>query len=648
MNDPEGLPEPVKAEMRGLTLTGMTVWIVDSNAFIHLGSIASEEAIESLKGSLSEHGGAIHVTSGVHDEVRTVRFRAWRDRPRVLDVLSDVLHTTPISEGEIRGLANAIGEKAAPQDVDVSLMVLAAKKHGMGLDVVLVSDDYKMTTTREKAGLGYDTCPPSTFIQSLSDGASGKHSSRLRSLAKRIRAAEMRYAISRAGEYDIQGKLTWLIESLLSTKPSLPQQVKENAPNSIETSIQSLRRHVAGENVKKSNLKRLGALPEVCQPIREIDDHLESLLGVEGDPNDLYLSGLEVLQSVLERVGAGLSPLGDEQCMIAHRVMSGPVSRLESVLGLLAGSLGRGHASSLHMARALSQSTLSDDSRAEAMTMHHLGLMAIASEDNLRASMLFERAADQSALAGNSSLAHLIAAGISRHLAGEDDDARTLIATAARIVQEDKEAAIEPILGLARSLMGIDRPWLALELFDEALECAVESGANAEVERITNLLTLVNVAAVGEEDGTRKKTRDLLDRLNEIQLESQEEIQVVNEEIDQLVESQLSPLNETWRDWRDSSDLIPENEALIVVRVVRNDEGVLAVTHHPDIGGLGLWLPGESPDLAPGIAVSMGGTRIKLAEASDDLIESQNIRGVIAVETPGELMVSINSLGEDV
>ena len=122
----------------------------------------------------------------------------------------------------------------------------------------------------------------------------------------------------------------------------------------------------------------------------------------------------------------------------------------------------------------------------------------------------------------------------------------------------------------------------------------------------------------------------------------------MNEEIDQLVESQLSPLNETWRDWRDSSDLIPENEALIVVRVVRNDEGVLAVTHHPDIGGLGLWLPGESPDLAPGVAVSIGGTRIKLAEASNDLIQSQNIRGVIAVESPGELVVSINSLGEDV
>ena len=46
--------------------------------------------------------------------------------------------------------------------------------------------------------------------------------------------------------------------------------------------------------------------------------------------------------------------------------------------------------------------------------------------------------------------------------------------------------------------------------------------------------------------------------------------------------------------------------------------------------------------------MSIGGTRIKLAEASNDLIQSQNIRGVIAVESPGELVVSINSLGEDV
>ena len=50
---------------------------------IHLGAIASEDAITSFKTSLSKHGGMIHVTSGVHDELKTVRFRSWRERPRV-------------------------------------------------------------------------------------------------------------------------------------------------------------------------------------------------------------------------------------------------------------------------------------------------------------------------------------------------------------------------------------------------------------------------------------------------------------------------------------------------------------------------------------------------------------------------------------
>ena len=48
----------------------MTVWVVDSNAFIHLGAIASEDAVTSFRNSLSKHGGMIHVTSGVHDEVK--------------------------------------------------------------------------------------------------------------------------------------------------------------------------------------------------------------------------------------------------------------------------------------------------------------------------------------------------------------------------------------------------------------------------------------------------------------------------------------------------------------------------------------------------------------------------------------------------
>ena len=621
----------------------MTVWIVDSNAFIHLGSIASEDAIKSMGSALAPHGGVMHVTSGVHDEVKTVRFRSWKGRPRVLDVLKDLLQTTSISPDEVRGLAAAIGEKAAPQDVDVSLMVLAARMHGEGSDVVLVSDDYKMTTTRERAGLGYSTCPPSTFLQRLADGARGSDGGKLRSLARRVRAAEMRYAISRAGEYDIQGKLTWLVESLLTARPPIPPPVKEDG-GGIEISIRALRRHIAGEKVKASALKRLGDLPSICASVGEIDGHLESLLGEGGDPSDLYVSSLGVLQSVLESTGMGLAPLNDELCMIAHRVMAGPISRLESVLGLLAGSLGRNEASSLHLARALSQASLAVDASAESRIMHHLGLMAIAADEPERAASLFDGASAQSLRSGNSNLRHLIAAGISRHLSGDGDGADSNISEAARIIDEDEGSAIEPLVILARSLMGIDRPWLALEIFDEALECAIEAEIESEVDRIRNLLTLVNVAAVGEEDDERRSLRRLLDGLNRVEGIAEERVETVTEEVDEAVDAQLVPIEETWREWRASNDLVPDGEALSVVRVVEGEGGLLAVVHHSELGGLGIWLPGEAPELAPGQRLTISGTRIKLAEPTKDLTSSQNIRGVIAVESPEALKVSIEAI----
>ena len=63
---------------------------------------------------------------------------------------------------------------------------------------------------------------------------------------------------------------------------------------------------------------------------------------------------------------------------------------------------------------------------------------------------------------------------------------------------------------------------------------------------------------------------------------------VVNKEIDQLVESQLSPISETWRDWRESSELIADHESLVVVRVVKTDEGVLASLTILNLVGLGM------------------------------------------------------------
>ena len=60
-------------------------------------------------------------------EIKTVRFQRWKNKPNLLEKMKPILTTIGVEDSQIRGLANQIGEKAAPQDVDLSLMVLASK-----------------------------------------------------------------------------------------------------------------------------------------------------------------------------------------------------------------------------------------------------------------------------------------------------------------------------------------------------------------------------------------------------------------------------------------------------------------------------------------------------------------------------------------
>ena len=100
-------------------------WVVDSNAFIHFGNLAKKEFKDDFSKCLVNSQGVIHsVTSGVHGEVRNVRFKVWDGRPNLLETLQELMVTSEVSEAEIRSVASLIGEKASPQDVDLSLMIL--------------------------------------------------------------------------------------------------------------------------------------------------------------------------------------------------------------------------------------------------------------------------------------------------------------------------------------------------------------------------------------------------------------------------------------------------------------------------------------------------------------------------------------------
>ncbi len=615
-------------------------WVVDSNCFIHVGSMAPDSFLRDLKRVLDSGESTLYVTPGVHREIKTVRFQRWPGQPNLLDEFKDYLITVTIDEEEIRALANHIGEKASPQDVDLSLMILGSKLAHEGKKVTLVSDDYKMTTTGEKANLNFETCPPSTFLQRLADlGGSGQRS-RLRSLSRRVRAAEMRYAISRAGQYDIQAKLTWMVDSLLTSRTASAEE-SENLNSTDESKlISALIRSIRGEKVKKSMLNKLGSLPEICAPVIELDKHLSTLSssGTSDDINDAYDKSVGLLSEILETTGIGLAPLGEEMAEIAHRAMSGNLYRMESALGMLAKMSGNLRLSRLHLSRALSNATLVDDMGAEMRAMHQLGLLAIAGENWNRAAMLFETADRQSQLIGENRLGHLVLAGITRHLCGNEQLAKSHLNAAKKIVDADQVESTTVLTNIGNSLLAIDCPGLAIEVLDEAMECAIESNQSDKLETLAETLLLANTALNDKDISQYDGLRQLLDGLNEISQDVAGKFEAQISDIDQRAAELSKPLDETWNEWQHATKLIPAGSSLVVLRIDEDDQGrSLVVSHHSEIGAIGLWLPDGGISAAPGNLIKIHESRIKVAQATEDLRSIHNIRGVVAVEDSNAL-----------
>ena len=613
------------------------VWVVDSNCFIHVGSMAREGFLNDVEKVLESENSGLYVTPGVHGEIKTVRFQRWPGQPNLLDEIRELVITVPVDEAEVKALAQHIGEKASPQDVDLSLMILGSKLAHEGHKVTLVSDDYKMTTTGEKVNLNFETCPPSTCLQRLADMGNNSQRSRLRSLSRRVRAAEMKYAISRAGQYDIQKKLTWMVDSLLSTRIALAEEVDDNSEPDEGRLISAPIRSIRGGKVKKSSLNKLGSLPDVCAPVSKLDEHLSTLTS-SGNLDDIKLTydqSTELLSEILETTGLGLSPLGEELAEIAHRAMAGYLYRMESALGMLARMSGNLKLSRLHLSRALYNATLVNDIGAEMRAMHQLGLLALAAKNWNRAAKLFEAADRQSQTIDSNRLSHLVLASVARHIDGDEELAKSHLKAANSIVSSNKPMATEILTSVGNSLLAIDCPGLAIEIIDEAMECAIEVGLNDELELLAETLLLANTALTIKQQSQYKGLRLLLDDLNTISKEVAEEFESKISDIDEKAESLSKPLDETWKEWQDASKLVPTNSSLTVVRIDEDDNGrALIISHHPDIGSIGLWLPDGGIEAAPGNAIEIHGRRIKVAPPTKEFQESHNIRGIVAVENP--------------
>ena len=606
-----------------------TTWVVDSNCFIHMGSMAQDNLIDDLSKTIKE---GIFVTPGVHQEIKTVRFQRWKNKPNLLQAIKPILTTIPIDDDQIRGLATQIGERAAPQDVDLSLMVLASKLSREGRDVTLVTDDFKMTTTSQKVSLGFTTCPPSTFLQRLADSGPKACKSRFRSLSRRTRAAEMRYAISRVNEYDIQAKLTWMVDSLIESKPQSKAASPDVNKSSEQKLIRALRKFLLGGEPKKSHMKELGSLPTICEPIKELDSLLDQFSDAGAVVvEDKYAEGIEKISSVMERVGIGLAPMGEEMAEIAHRAMAGHIYRMESCLGMLARMNGDMMNARLHLSRALHHATLVDDVGAEMLATNQLGLLALVRNKWERAADLFEIADRQSQAAKSARLSYVVCAGMARFLSGDDASATKHLESAQSLVAHDLNKAGNDLLSLGKTLMAMDEAGLAIEVLDEAIECAIETNDTTLTEKLAEYLVLANNALTESDSVQYEGLRKYLDNLNTLTHNSEEFTETLTQ-IEQQVELMSQPIEVTG-EWIDAESVFSTGDRIPVLRQISmNPNESLIVAQHSNLGVIAFWLPDSDYQVSAGQNITIKDTRVKIAKAPDNLTSEHKITTLIAVE----------------
>jgi hypothetical protein len=58
----------------------------------------------------------------------------------------------------------------------------------------------------------------------------------------------------------------------------------------------------------------------------------------------------------------------------------------------------------------------------------------------------------------------------------------------------------------------------------------------------------------------------------------------------------------------------------------------LVISHHAELGAIGLWLPDSEIQTSPGNQIQIQNSRVKVAPPTDILREIHNIRGIVAIE----------------
>jgi hypothetical protein len=625
---------------------------MDANFFISLSQTRERDAIERVLELAASIGWEMHITEPILEEVKYVRSKG--SNATASKLAQNAMKVHPADDKAIASFRNELGGgHRAPQSPDLSLMVLADGLARSGTTVRLVSDDFKISTSSRELGEPYAVISPSVFLFSLSRELKGKDRKLVRHLYKKVRHGEMEYVLSRADVYNVEDKLTWLMDNLLqevtspdagpapvpganATGPALVVEGKEEDAN-----WQALVRHLRGERVRRGHIKAFDPILPYLAPLTDLPEDLREIhrMAEEGDiqgAKHFAHEQLKELKSELQLAVGGLTPRDGRKVMRAYAEM---LPFLEMVTALLHINLGEvvdcedhlDNVALLALAAGLI-GTVIEANYLEALVHAYREAYEDALDQFRLVTRLAELANDEGTI-----LRSLIGTAVMQLLAEDREEAEETMALVNERVEADPwtgSVALEEFGDHFTNFGAID---LANGFYHESLECAVEAAALEDTDRLMGKLRRTRLSMGLEEKELAEEMVSLIDMANDIQdAELLARFHQLEKELDQAVDRMDDPLDVTFEEWSPASRLPDDLEGWL--DIVRADPlpkggGTILVTFAVGVGNVGVMV--TDPVSLPGIEHAqvrvLPNSRVKLVQAPEPFRSGYKLRAIIVL-----------------
>ncbi len=628
----------------------------DANFFISLAQSRVPRAIEQTLRLAQDQGWALHTTEAILEEVRYVRTR--KGHATAAQQAQRMMAVEDVPASELASLRERVGGvERAPQAPDLSLMVTAERLSRDGATVRLVSDDFKISLTSREVGMPYAVISPSVFLFSLSRRLRGEERSRVRSLYRKVRHGEMEYLLSRRDLYNVEEKLTWLMDNLLQSvttpaagapgtaaaaAPSGTKVAGEGVtPSREEADWSALMRHLRGERVRRGHLKSFDAILPLLDPLANLRPVLIEINGLadSGDLEGALDRCHEELSDLKSQLQLSVGAKGGYDGRRVLRAYAELLPDLEMVTALLHVNLGEvvdcedhlDNVALLALAAGLT-STVIEANYLEALVHAYRE----AWEDALEQFQLTARLSLQDG-DGATALRCLIGMAVMQLLSGDPDGAEATMEEVNQRVESDPSAGSLALEEFGDHFTNFGAIHLASGLYDEALECAVEARATKDAERLTDKLRRSHLSMGLEDREMAGAVKALIDHANDIQdAELLARYQDMERELDEALAHMEEPLEDLFDDWSPASRLPDPLEGWMeVIRAdpLPKDGGTVLICYSSRLGNVGLLIKARIS--LPGIehaAVNLAANaRVKLVEAPEPMRSRHKLRGLIVL-----------------